>query len=76
MHLLILRLKKTSLTTEQIVFFPLHILVDDGHADLLQQGFEKYLHTEPESCANAMGIVKGMICNMYASQIIKIVKST
>lgn len=54
-------LKKTSLTTEQIVFFPLHILVDDGHADLLKQGFEKYLHAQPETCANAEAIVKGIM---------------
>jgi len=54
-------LKKTSLTAEQIVFFPLHILVDDGHADLLQQGFEKYLHSDPASCANASTIVTGIM---------------
>jgi len=54
-------LKKTSLTTEQFVFFPLHILVDDGHADLLQQGFEKYLHSDPASCANSSAIVKNIM---------------
>jgi len=54
-------LKKTSLTPDKIVFFPLHILVDDGHADLLQQGFEKYLHSDPASCANASTIVTGIM---------------
>merc|ERR1712048_1388030 len=50
-------LQKTSLKKEDYVFFPLHILLDDGHADLLKQGFDYYAVHEPESCAKTPELV-------------------
>merc|ERR1711953_520046 len=51
-------LQKTSLGKQDYVFFPLHILLDDGHADLLKQGFDHYAVHEPESCAKTPELVE------------------
>lgn len=51
-------LKKTDMDPADYVFFPLHILVDDGHADLLKRGFIKYWQQNPQQCARAPALVK------------------
>lgn len=43
----------TEMTPEDIVFFPLHILVDDGHADHLKDAFKALYARDPWMCANA-----------------------
>ena len=50
-------LKKTDMNPQDYVFFPLHILVDDHHADLLIAGFANYMKTNPEACARAPELV-------------------
>ena len=47
----------TTLDASDYVFFPLHILIDDGHADLLKLSFKHYVVTKPEMCENAARIV-------------------
>merc|ERR1719242_2868393 len=51
----------TPLTGDQIVFFPLHILIDDGHADLLKLGFKHYLQNEPALCINAEAVINEVL---------------
>merc|ERR1719384_2248179 len=51
----------TPLTGDQIVFFPLHILIDDGHADLLKLGFKHYLQNEPALCVNAEAVIRDVL---------------
>ena len=50
-------LKTTDMDPEDFVFFPLHILVDDGHADLLKAGFAAYWDENPEQCKAAPRLV-------------------
>jgi hypothetical protein len=50
-------LKKSSMPADDYVFFPLHILVDDGHADLLKGAFAREWVRNPAQCANAEKIV-------------------
>jgi len=47
----------TPLTGDQMVFFPLHILIDDGHADLLKLGFKHFLENEPALCDKAEALI-------------------
>eukprot|EP00933_Yihiella_yeosuensis_P044167 TRINITY_DN3925_c0_g1_i3.p1 TRINITY_DN3925_c0_g1~~TRINITY_DN3925_c0_g1_i3.p1 ORF type:complete len:523 (+),score=112.32 TRINITY_DN3925_c0_g1_i3:3-1571(+) len=54
-------LKKTSMDPESYVFFPLHILVDDGHADLLKRGFARYHQRDPEMCKHSFEIVQSIL---------------
>merc|ERR1712098_242866 len=51
----------TPLTGEQVVFFPLHILIDDGHADLLKLGFKHYVVNEPELCRGSKEVVQKVL---------------
>jgi len=51
----------TPLTGDQIVFFPLHILIDDGHADLLKLGFKHYVQSEPALCKGARDVVQEVL---------------
>ena len=51
----------TPLTGDQIVFFPLHILIDDGHADLLKLGFKHYVESDPAMCSNAVAVVNQVL---------------
>jgi L-fuculose-phosphate aldolase len=50
-------LKLTDMDPQDIVFFPLHILIDDGHADLLKRGFAGYWEDTPELCKSAPRLV-------------------
>ncbi|CAE7433531.1 unnamed protein product, partial [Symbiodinium microadriaticum] len=54
-------LKKTDMNPQDYVFFPLHILVDDHHADLLITAFANYMKTTPEACARAPELVMSML---------------
>ena len=47
----------TPLRDEDVAFFPLHILIDDCHADLLKLGFRHYLNHKPAMCAGAEAVV-------------------
>merc|ERR1711994_511816 len=51
----------TPLTGDQMVFFPLHILIDDGHADLLKLGFKHFLENEPTLCVNAEAVIRDVL---------------
>jgi len=51
----------TPLTDEEIVFFPLHILIDDGHADLLKLGFKHYVQNAPGLCTGARDVVEKVL---------------
>ena len=51
----------TSLTGDEIVFFPLHILIDDGHADLLKLGFKHYVEVNGTMCDNAEDIIRSVL---------------
>eukprot|EP01083_Nonionella_stella_P271051 918158_1 len=53
--------RHTALTDEQIVFFPLHILLDDGHSDVLKSGFQFYLETDAKQCNNAEMLVQQVL---------------
>lgn len=47
----------TKLSPSDYVFFPLHILIDDGHADLLKLAYKHYIENKPSLCKNAPNIV-------------------
>jgi len=51
----------TPLTGDQIVFFPLHILIDDGHADLLKLGFKHFLQNQPALCEGAETVIRDVL---------------
>ena len=51
----------TPLKGDQMVFFPLHILIDDGHADLLKLGFKHFLQNEPTLCRRAEDLIKDVL---------------
>jgi len=51
----------TPLRGDQMVFFPLHILIDDGHADLLKLGFKHYLQNEPALCHRAEAVINEVL---------------
>jgi len=51
----------TELTGDQIVFFPLHILIDDGHADLLKLGFKHYVQNEPQLCSKSETVINDVL---------------
>jgi len=51
----------TKLTGDQIVFFPLHILIDDGHADLLKLGFKHYVQNEPALCQRSEEVINDVL---------------
>jgi len=50
-------LKRGPMDPDDYVFFPLHILVDDGHADLLKGAFAREWARDPAQCANAESLV-------------------
>jgi len=54
-------LKKTDMNPEDYVFFPLHILVDDGHADLLKRGFMSYWAENPVQCQRAPQLIEEVL---------------
>lgn len=54
-------LKKTDMNPEDYVFFPLHILVDDGHADLLKRGFMSYWAENPIQCQRAPQLIQEVL---------------
>lgn len=47
----------TDMTDRDMVFFPLHILVDDGHAALLKESFLRTYQKDPGSCKNVKRVV-------------------
>lgn len=49
------------LRPEDIVFFPLHILVDDGHADHLKEAFAAVYARNKTHCANAADLVRRVL---------------
>ena len=51
----------TPLTDDKIVFFPLHILIDDGHADLLKLGFKHYLVNNNTMCQESENIINDVL---------------
>jgi len=51
----------TPLTGDQIVFFPLHILIDDGHADLLKLGFKHFVQNQPALCGNVDDVIHNVL---------------
>merc|ERR1739848_308456 len=51
----------TPLSGDQIVFFPLHILIDDGHADLLKLGFKHFVQNQPELCQQSESIINQVL---------------
>jgi hypothetical protein len=51
----------TPLSGDQIVFFPLHILIDDGHADLLKLGFKHFVQNEPALCSGVDDVVHNVL---------------
>uniref|UniRef100_A0A7S4NZS8 Uncharacterized protein n=1 Tax=Paramoeba aestuarina TaxID=180227 RepID=A0A7S4NZS8_9EUKA len=51
----------TDLNPDDYVFFPLHILIDDGHAEHIQDAFAALYTHDPEMCANAPSVVKNVL---------------
>lgn len=55
-------LKKSSMDPSAYVFFPLHILIDDGHADALIQAWLNSFKRNPQSCYdNSYSAVKQIL---------------
>lgn len=55
-------LQKTDQRPEDYVFFPLHIVVDDGHADLLKKSYKFYLTSDLfTTCTNSAKIVMDVL---------------
>jgi L-fuculose-phosphate aldolase len=50
-------IQQTQLEKKDYVFFPLHIYIDDGHADLLIKGTSIYLEKNPSEFCNLVNIV-------------------
>ena len=50
----------TELAPNEIVFFPLHIFLDDGHADLLKLGFKHYL-LNSTMCGEAEAVIQSVL---------------
>jgi len=55
--------RHTQLSPDQIVFFPLHIFLDDGHADLLKMGFSHYVQSEKYQtmCDDTEAIIQSVL---------------
>jgi pyrroloquinoline quinone (PQQ) biosynthesis protein C len=51
----------TTMNPDDFVFFPLHILVDDGHADHIKNAFHALYARNPEQCANAPAVVRTVL---------------
>lgn len=51
----------TSMNPDDFVFFPLHILVDDGHADHLKNAFHALYSRDKEQCKNAPTVVRAVL---------------
>eukprot|EP01083_Nonionella_stella_P203013 741103_1 len=51
----------TQLRGDQTVFFPIHIVIDDGHADLLKLAFKHYLLNNHSMCDNAEDIISDVL---------------
>jgi len=54
-------MKRTTTDPREYVFFPLHILLDDDHADLLKAGFNKIMRNDPDSCKNSVNVVRQVL---------------
>ena len=50
-------LKRSPMAADDYVFFPLHILVDDGHSDLLKGAFAREWAKDPAQCQHAEALV-------------------
>ena len=52
-------IKYTNLLKKDIIFFPLHILLDDGHSDLLKKSFLYYFNNPNTNslCSNAANVI-------------------
>ena len=46
---------------DDFVFFPLHILVDDGHADHFKEKFFELYAQDREQCKNAPALVRDLL---------------
>ena len=51
----------TSMNPDDFVFFPLHILVDDGHADHLKNAFSALYARDRNQCSNAATVVRQVL---------------
>ena len=56
----------TALAPADIVFFPLHIFLDDGHADLLKLGFKHYLSLNNTMCDDAESVIMSVLDHRVA----------
>lgn len=53
----------TQISDRDLVFFPLHIIIDDGHADLLKLAYQSILNSYPETCSKTKDIVNDALHN-------------
>lgn len=51
----------TSMNPDDFVFFPLHILVDDGHADHIKSAFHALYARDKNQCVNAPSVVQAVL---------------
>ena len=51
----------TELLPNETVFFPLHIFLDDGHADLLKLGFKHYLLQNGTMCDGTEAVIQAVL---------------
>ena len=51
----------TTMNPDDFVFFPLHILVDDGHADHIKNAFHALYARDKQQCENAPAVVRAVL---------------
>jgi L-fuculose-phosphate aldolase len=59
-------IKKSEMNPRDSAFFPLHILIDDGHGDLFVAAFIENVMERPQECRDAARLVKDMLDTRYA----------